>query len=191
MCHTRDILQGFKAFFYHSDRPKPPIQTVKPKKALLVTSMICEIKAAEITNSAVYEMEKNEIGNVAYRFLQSRRGENNTFNEILFWSTASLILFELGYKIHPILYLCLLCYAPHIPPNIGNTLRYKETKNYCAEWLTQKLGIETFEKIKELKFNRAGMFKLSSLLNEKNINASHLENKIDKEERFQCCNRDR
>jgi len=184
-------LHAFRSLYYGSDKPKPPIQKVKPRNTLLITPMMCEHTAAQIRNSTVDSMQKNDIADVSYRYLQSRRSENNTFYEVIFWTTSSFLLFKLACTINPILYLCLLAYAPHIPPNIGNTLRYKETKNYCAEWLTEKLGNDKFAEIKKLKFNKNGMFNLAALLKTENIDAIYLESKITKEDKLQCCNRDR
>ncbi|OGT35276.1 MAG: hypothetical protein A3F11_10115 [Gammaproteobacteria bacterium RIFCSPHIGHO2_12_FULL_37_14] len=39
--------------------------------------------------------------------------------------------------------------AAGILPNIPNTLRYRETKNACAEWLNEKLGKEKFTEIQK------------------------------------------
>lgn len=49
-------------------------------------------------------------------------------------------------------------------PNACNTLRYGEIRRESAAWLTQKLGEETFSKIKEMPYNNVGFFKVKKLL---------------------------
>jgi hypothetical protein len=89
-------------------------------------------------------------------------------------------------------YLALLFCASNIPPNISNTLRYRETKISCAKWLSQRLGEKNLEQIRNLKFNQHGMFKLASFLKNEKIDATSVEAKREKEDGWlQCWNRDR
>lgn len=65
-------------------------------------------------------------------------------------------------------FLCMLLFL-NVPPNICNTLRYRETKNSCEDWLTQKLGKKDFEQIEKLSYNREGFLKINELLDKKEI----------------------
>lgn len=192
MSMTRSLIETLNL---HNVEKKIPLKKVTPSKSLLICSMPCEIKAATIRNQTVDSMEAENIEDVSYRFLQARRGENNSFYEAVCWGIYTIIVYEIVYELlctNPISFLFLLPSALYVPPNISNTLRYGETKKSCEEWLNNRLGEDKFEQIGRLKFNQEGMFKLASFLKHEKIDSTSVEAKGKKEDRwFQCWNMDR
>lgn len=158
-----------------------------PSKTLIFKSMPCEIKAAHIRNSTIDGMENNDIAEVAYRFLQSRRGENNTFYEACFWSLYTIMLYSL-IQSNPACYIFLIPNIARIPPNISNTLSYHQTKNACEEWLAKRLSIEHVQEIKSLKYDQKGLNKLTHFLTQNQIKTDNIEDKkCDAQRPFSYC----
>ncbi len=185
MCMTRSILESL--YFGTSDKT---LNKVTPSKSLFIGAMPCEIKAARIRNSAVDSIEAKDVGEVSYRFLQARRGENVTLSESLFWGISTIVACKL-FCTTPLSLLLLLPYVLHVPPNIYNTLRYGKTRKFCEEWLSQRLGGGKFARIKELKYSQEGLFKLTCFLKDEKIEPPSLEGKGKKENRvFSCWNLD-
>jgi len=133
---------------------KITLEEVKPYNTLFIGPMPCEKESAAIRNKAVASMRQRDIGDVAYRYLQSRRGQNQTLNEAIFWGSFSTIMFGLtrGHSgPRPLRLIPALPSALHVPPNIGNTIRYRETKEYCEEWLSSQLDQKKITEIKAMK----------------------------------------
>lgn len=176
------------------------LKKVAPSKMLLIGSMPCERQTAYIRNEAIEAMNRNEIGTVAFRYLQSRRGENMTFFEVAFYSSSLLyscirpLLYILNesdnqnddpndeYSISLQSYLIILYTIANILPNIVNTSRYKETKNACEQWLEQKLSQQAINEIKTIWYPYRGMYgnlqKLVTILNREHIPTDDIANKI-------------
>ncbi len=154
------------------------LKKVKPLRSLLITPMLCERTVAAIRNKTVDNIQQNEIGIVAYRFLQNKEGEKNTFCKAVFFGTCATI-YIVGLCFSPaslLLCIALVLALANTIPNIGNTIRYRETRMACEDWLAPKVG-EEFKKIKELKFNKTGLTELSDILKTKQIDTTFIENK--------------
>ena len=94
-------------------------------------------------------MQINNTADVAYRYLQSRRGENNTLKEAVFWGCLSITVFGMPRHSSRLITLLFLSIpsALQVPPNIGNTIRYRETKKPSEECLSKKIGKEKLAEI--------------------------------------------
>lgn len=144
------------------------INRVEPTKTIFIKTFPCEHKAAYIRNEAVEAMERNDIPNVAYRYLLTRKEENYTFSEIRSWGSftsiilaASLILYNNAYSEDNdsnirnmllnffIVFMLISSLAPftYCVINTNNTRRYKETKEGCEAWLKEKINIDTLTQI--------------------------------------------
>ena len=162
--------------------------------------MGCERQTAKLRNRTVESMVENDIRSVTYRYLQSKSGEKTTRCEVIFYGIFSIFALcglchvystinntfkdnaqedELKNLIFILFYPSLVCITMflNVLPNVCNTLGYRETKNSCEAWLTQKLGKEDFQKIEKLSYSRESFFKVNKLLDEKNISLA-LENNI-------------
>jgi len=164
---------------------------VEPTKSLLI-DLPCTSETTYIINSTVKSMEKEDIGGVACRYLQSKRGERNTFYEIIFWGIVMIVIFASFLRSRDIspdeqsdafnldspnfIFLLLMAIA-NILPNISNTLRYAENKNACDKWLKEKLNNDTYDEIRRLPNKRDSLFTLNKILKEKNIDTTVLERK--------------
>ncbi len=170
---------------------KIELNRVYPTTALFFTSMHCERQTAIIRHHTVSSMEDNDIRSVAYRYLQNAQGEIATRNQIFAFASFAIygifyFMFHLPSKLItvenpteedmqsirlPLLILCLAyeaIFLPNLPPNICNTLRYRESKNACADWLIQQIGDENFQQIKKLPYNKDSFFKINDILDKKN-----------------------
>lgn len=191
MATTRKLIK-------HFENKTIPLTYVNPTNSLLLGSMECEEDAAERLNNAVDAMKEENIEKVAYHYVQSRRAESNTFNKVAFLSSVAIVdLFFLSYFFinlanghsgdqfsreksnNPFLNMFFLLYLiASLLPNISNTLRYRETKNGCDEWLKTKLSNNnTYSKIRQLPNKRDSLFTLTRILKEENINTTTLEKK--------------
>lgn len=191
MATTRKLIK-------HFENKTIPLTYVNPTNSLLLGSMECEEDAAERLNNAVDAMKEENIEKVAYHYVQSRRAESNTFNKVAFLSSVAIVdLFFLSYFFinpangysgdqfsreksnNPFLNMFFLLYLiASLLPNISNTLRYRETKNGCDEWLKTKLSNNnTYSKIRQLPNKRDSLFTLTRILKEENFNTTTLEKK--------------
>lgn len=150
------------------------LNKVEPTKTILIKTFRCEHQAAYIRNQAVESINRGDIKGVAYRYLQSRQGEDYTFFEAIFWGTLTGIILAASLYIYNnannapfsenndsntnnmILnlfpgFLLIANLAPFINCviNTNNTRRYKETKEGCEAWLKEKIDINTFRQIKQ------------------------------------------
>ncbi|MGQ3892340.1 hypothetical protein [Legionella sp. CNM-4043-24] len=187
-------------------KEKLELKRVSPTNTLFFlpgAPMDCERQAAKIRNHTVSSMEKNDVRSVAYRYLQNRAGETCTRREatvygVLFISFIYYFIFHLPneWASHPQLkhqmqedelyrLIQVMGALPSfftIPlflsvlPNVRNTLRYRETKNSCQVWLTQKIGNDDFQQIEHLSYNQEGFFKINELMDKKRIPAALIEN---------------
>lgn len=127
----------------------------KPTKSLLFTSMPCERRTSAIRNRTVKSMQANDVGDVAYRYLQNRQGARNSVQEAVFWAfhaTLSIKFLRQCPKISLPVRTAIVCYPVlMLPPNITNSLKYRETKIACEVWLTNKLEKQKFEEIEKFK----------------------------------------
>lgn len=166
---------------------------VKPYNTLFVGPMPCEKKAAAILNKTSLSMQQNDIGDVAYRYLQCRRGKNNTLKEAILWGSYSIIL--LGFMRRKPRQMGLIWALPtalHVPPNIGNTIRYAETQKSCEEWLATRLDKDKVAEIRAMTFTQSGMFSLTHFLNREKIdNTSVIPRTKTEDSHFSCLNMDR
>lgn len=175
------------------DKSKTGLKEVRPYNTLFISPMPCENKCAAIRNKTVASMRQNDIGDVAYRYLQTRRGQNNTLKEVIFWGSMSTIMLGLFRgSSRSVRLLSALPSALHVPPNIGNTIRYSETKRSSEEWLSSRLDKNKIKEIKAMKFNQAGMLSLNIFLKRENIDNSSVENRTKtKDTSFSCWDMDR
>lgn len=158
---------------------------VTPYNTLFFGPMPCEEKAAAIRTKTLESMKNNDIADVAYRYLQNRRGANNTLNEAVFWGCLFIssiygISRHNNNRLIPL--FSTIPMALHIPPNIGNTIRYRETKQSSEEWLNRKIGKEKLAEIQSIKFNQQGMFSLNALIAREQIDRSSIKDKTKKED---------
>lgn len=190
----------------HEYRTLRPLQRVEPHKTLLCCSCVCEQQAAAIRNDTVTAMQANDIAHVAYRYLQTRRGEKNTLAEaIVGGSTFILGLFLLCATSHDpndavsilknvlVVVVSFLIALPTALVNIPNTLRYRETKQACEAWLMSFLDERDVREIQKLRYNRSGLVSLSSFFYNKGISTVSLDNKLLKNNVYSlvefCCPR--
>lgn len=176
-----------------SEQSKLPLDKIEPNNTLLIGPMPCEKKAAAIRNNTIESMQKYDTGDVAYRYLQCRRGANNTLKEAMLWGSYATIMLGLTCRLPlPIRLVAVGQAAVHVPPNIGNTIRYAETKKYSEIWLLERLGKEKLAEIQSMTFNQAGMFSLNAFLKREKIDAASVENRTKSaDEPFSCWNMDR
>ena len=184
MSESRKIIQ---------DESKTNLKEVKPYNTLFISPMPCEYKSAAIRNKTVASMRPNNIGDVAYRYLQSRRSQNNTLKEAILWGSFSTIMLGLNRgRSRSVRLLSTLPCALHVPPNIGNTIRYSETKHSCEEWLSSRLDKNQIKEVKAMRFNQSGMVSLNLFLKRENIDNSSVANRIKTEDTlFSCWDMDR
>ena len=193
MRSCRDIIEKFNS---HRHNKTKVLNKIEPTKSLLIAPMPCEIKAAIIRNKTVDSIQENDVSDIAYRFLQCRRGETNTFKEAICWASYSIMMIALARRVPtiplPIRVGFIANGVLHVPPNIRNSLTYRETKQSCDEWLTQRIGSAQVGYIKNLQFNQLGMFKLVDFLNRENIDITSLKGREKrKDEKFSCWKMDR
>ncbi|MDP1604742.1 MAG: hypothetical protein Q8M03_15930 [Legionella sp.] len=174
---------------------------ITPSKALLIRPMSCEKQAAYVHNSAVDEAAKEDIGRVAYRYVQSSQGERNTRTEAIVCGIAGLcflILYVsevflsnekannddlsnnrtiLNYALTLIPILIVPALWLNVLPNLANSLNYNATKNQGKDWLIARQGPSFFNKLKVLPYSQFGKERLLALLKEDSIDASSIEKK--------------
>ena len=156
-------------------QPTDGFEEVRPTKSLCLLSCPCEIKAAEIANKSFSAINKENTSDVYYRYLQSKNGQLRTLMEVAFCSFISIVC--IAYYIFMIsdksqnnspgkvfgeiacLTSGLVC-GFHVLPSISNTFRYRMIKNTCDTWLSEHADQTQFARIKDLKFNDAGLSQL-------------------------------
>lgn len=156
-------------------QPTDGFEEVRPTKSFGIASCPCEIKAAEIANKSFSAINKENTSDIYYRFLQSKKAQSCTMIQIAIFGFFSLValaayIFCMSYKSQDntkgdlipeiICILSSLLSGFHIPPNIANTLRYRMIKNTCDTWLSEHADQTQFARIKDLKFNDAGLSQL-------------------------------
>lgn len=150
------------------------LKEMQPTNSLLCVSMECENTASVIRNRTVKSMKENDIAAVAYRYLQTRQGENCTFYLAASCGIlAAYIPFESFLSPLWRVYYTSLCVLSLIP-NVRNNLNYREVKLASREWLILKIDEKTFEKIDNLNFTNGGLSELMSLLMEKKLEVKSL-----------------
>lgn len=166
------------------------LQRVKPHKTLLCWSYGCERQAAAIRNATVLAMEESDIALVAYRYLQSRRGEKNTSREVIaygFTVISALCVLIMAYKdpndslniLKKVLCLALILISlPNTLVNIPNTIRHKRTKQACEAWIIAGMDEKDFQEIQKLRYDRSGLASLSSFFKNKGIPTESLDAKL-------------
>lgn len=156
---------------------------VQPTCTLLIKSQPCEIQAARMRDKTVDSMLEGSIADVAFRYLQNKNGERSTFKEILSWSFMTICLFNIALSRNltrnalkttskaadGVLGLSLLMVMLNIPPNLANTIRYRDTRIACENWLRSKLDSQTFNQIQALSPGREGFLRLKEILEKNNI----------------------
>lgn len=176
MSESRKIIQ---------DKSKITLKRVKPCNTLFFGPMPCEDKAAAIRNKTVNSMERGDIGDVSYRYLQSRQGLNNSLKvAIPLGSISTIMLFGLTRRFRLVGLLSaipsVLPSVLYVPPNIGHAIRYSETKRSCEDWLSSRLAENKIKEIKAMKFNNFSFYSLNNLLARENINNSSVASRIHK-----------
>lgn len=192
MTATREILNGL-------NQPRAAtLAHVTPTKSLLITPMPCEETCAVIRNTTVNSMKVGNTANVAYRYIQNNAGATNTLFEAAFYGAIALInINSLITKPDDVFAasasgIGLLMNMANILPNISNTIRYRETRDACAEWLESRLSPEKIEKIKSLKYNQKGINTLVDLMRDEHVDLTFIENKAKKiDEPLSCWQLDR
>ncbi len=166
------------------------LERVEPTQSLLITPMPCEKTCAMIRNSTVDSMETANTAKVAYRYMQNNAGASNTLFEAGIYSACVLVsIVEAALKpeIALLAGVMMLAEIAHILPNVNNTLRYRETRDACAEWLEGRLSPEKLEQIKALKYNEAGIKKLVDMMRDEHVDLSFIEQKAQtKDDPFPC-----
>lgn len=169
----------------------PLLGRTKPNRTLLVSSMRCEYIAAEIRNQTVDSMEREDIADLAYRYLQTRRGTSNCIKEALCWSScaAMILVYGLIYRDSNrfLLSLSLVLCALHVPPNLGNAIRYAESQNGCEMWLSTRLPAKDVATIKAMRFEKAGMHALIAFFKASRTDITSIEHRTKKEDSFFSC----
>jgi hypothetical protein len=165
-----------------------PLGRVRPNQTLLFGAMRCEQIAAEIRNHTVDSMEKEDIADVGYRLLQTRRGSFNCIKEASAWSSCTALIFAYGLIYEDsarfLLSLSLVLSILHVPPNIGNAILYARTNKACDEWLLQRLKTNDVTTIKSISFNQQGMRELIGFFKQEKINTNSIEHRANKEDTF-------
>lgn len=157
------------------------LNTVTPKQSLLCKAMPCEIKAAAIRNKTVDDMKANDLSMVCYRYLQSRQGQKSTRAEAATFSAltaANIVLGAIGGTVFSFLIGGLT--APHVPPNIGNTGRYRKTKRACKDMMKNQLDANTIAQIQNLKYSNEGLRTLKQIMTSKGVDTRNLDYKMTK-----------
>ena len=136
---------------------------------------------ASLRNKTVDDIDMGDIAMIGYRYLQSKRAQSNTKLEAIahISLTAAYISaapFLLGYPA-----IGASIHLGQILPNLGNTGRYRKTKRVCKEILTERLGIESMQKIQKLKYTKDGLQNLKILMESKDINCEKLNTKVIKD----------
>lgn len=147
------------------------LNKVRPKHTLFFICP-CESKCAYIRNKSVDSINSNDIGGVAFRYLQSRAGQYNTRNEAAVFAilgTAGTLTMGLTLGATAAFNIA---FFGNVPPNLGNTGRYRKTKRGCKQWLRDSVGEEIFNEIQQLKYNAEGIHKLVSILQAAGIDVS-------------------
>ena len=182
----------------------PTIDQVEPTSVFVVVEPSkCERENAAIRNKAFYEMKSQSTDLVAYRYLQTRQGRNNTGQEAATWSLfmfIALYFSQVGMSvegeeedafnlllIRTLMFktatasLALFCFG-NILPNIRNAIKYTQTNQGCAEWLEKKVSSEFQAQLTKLSYptllKDPCLGKLVDTLKEHKINTSGLENKM-------------
>lgn len=171
------------------------LKKVTPTKSLVICSAPCEIKAAEIRNKTIKYIQKNRTADVVYLYLKNQRGKDTT-SFGLFLSVFVGLFFIYSYCYgrsfndsdqgkefidqssvenirKSIMIAALTLLVANIIPNLSNYWRYRESENLCEEWLSQKLKLQEFEKIKKFRF--FDFEELEEILKRNKINSSLLE----------------
>lgn len=157
------------------------LKTVTPKQSLFCQAMPCEIQAAAIRNKTVDDMKANDLSMVCYRYLQSRQGQKNTRAEAATYSVlsaANIVVGAMGGTLFSFLIASLT--APHVPPNIGNTGRYRKTKRACKDMIKNQLDANTFAQIQNLKYSNEGLRTLKQIMTSKGVDIQNLDYKMTK-----------
>jgi hypothetical protein len=128
------------------------LEAVVPTRALIVTAMPCERQTAGIRNKTVRYMGNNDIAGVTYKYLQNKAGKENTFFEVVVWTTVVFLIVKRASEDFYGFILVAGCVA-NILPNVCNTLRYRETENACKDWLRNKIGESRVQEIEKIRKN--------------------------------------
>lgn len=154
--------------------------SIRPYRSLFFLSMPCEHRAAAVFNEAKKSMKEKDSSAVAYRFLQSREGEKNSFTEASFYTALGNIMLWSARNSPatpraslPILFLI----AGNILPNIGNFIRYREIKLQSRQWLSGDLGEEQLAVIEALSYNDSGLNTLKNFFENENRSTVSIKNK--------------
>lgn len=159
------------------------LKKVEPTKSLLVISAPCEDKAAHIHNEAVIAVNQQDMPEVVRRFKQSQSGEGNSMFQATIMPVMLVMLIKCIIDLHESIHknhqsnlysnslydniqttalilftACAVFAGLMIPPNISNTLRYRQTKNECANWLTQRLDSKTFNDLANIERKETSSF---------------------------------
>lgn len=154
--------------------------TVKPYRSLFFLSMPCEYRAAAVSGNALRSMRQRDIAGVSYRFLQAREGAKNSLIEASAWTGLEIYLLLIARYSQTPAKVCLpmlLLVAANIPPNIGNHIRYRETKRSSQNWLTQNMEENHLNAIKSIPYTSEGLQALASHLENENIDTSSIKDK--------------
>jgi hypothetical protein len=183
MSNSRDLPIDINPDSDPNDSLEPTLKKVAPKRMLFFRPMDCERQNAYIRNCAVQGMEEDDVVEVVYRQMQSKKGRNVTFCEaatsFAFFScfTVSLYLQNVTANkplnitteshnentitdatlINMLLFVTAFVAFANMLPNIGNTLRYKETQNGCRDWLTRRIGVKHTENLDRFPYNENGV----------------------------------
>lgn len=172
--------------------------TIEPTNSLSFVGfgpMECEEQTAAIINKTRNCMSKEDVGGVAYRFLQSRQAQNTTFQQAAAFSIAMLValkeLLSLDTTIEDnntkvvlsILFsmATLFCLA-NILPNVCNTSRFKKNTNDCEEWLSNRINQNTLTEIKNVSYPRflnGSLSQLVKILNKANIDSESVQTQLE------------
>jgi len=149
------------------------LSRTKPSKVFVFKSMPCEEKAAAIRNKAIDSIERGDVAETAYRYLQSRAGVKDMILEgtLIILMTPFLCSgkgrFIIGGAFCSSTMLLI----------IKNIFKLRETRDYCDKWLSQHLDDESIKEIHQMYFIHSKR-DLVNFFKEKNIDTKSIEKKV-------------
>lgn len=161
----------------------PTIEKTEPGTVLLFGSTPPEKQAAKMRNKAVDSMAADDVGGVAYRYMQAKAAYERSL--LLTGATALYTLVDTILSWDQI-----LTYPVAVLPNLMGVCLFgtgasvavtqRETKNACAEWLEKKLGTYNAAEIQSAPISREGLFKVRNDLQRDGYHVETLNRKIAK-----------
>lgn len=155
----------------------------EPNKVFFIASTPHETLAAHLRNYAVESMEKDDVANVAYYYLENEREMKVSIKDAaLAGLTALSTIYTAIRSGHPGFLIGTLFTMLTFIPSVSCAMTYEETKNASAVWLGNRLGQDKADQIKSIPLTKEGLFTLADLLKKDSINTHHLEHLAENEE---------